>query len=203
MGGGTERAAVADPPIPMAFGGAAQDRASGGADSRPQAWGRPTGRSPVTIRSRPRGAARGASRHRPATDSRLGGLPMPVIATRASREALHRLPTTVRPVVDPADVIVPQGYEVEPVLVGLSFPCGMGFADDGSLFLLEGGSTWPTRPYMPARILRLDTGSGMVGETGVEVLGGPRGVTHRDGAIHVSVKGGYHAHVDRYDLKTG
>ena len=31
-------------------------------------------------------------------------------------------------------------------LVGLSLPTGMGFADDGTLYLLEGGSTWPTRP---------------------------------------------------------
>src|SRR4051794_9052473 len=127
---------------------------------------------------------------------------MPVIATRASREALRKLPTSARPVVDASDVVAPEGYEVEPVLVGLSFPCGMGFADDGSLFLLEGGSTWPTRPYMPARILRLDTAAGRLEEFAVEVLGGPRGVVHRDGAIYVSVKGGYHSHIDRYDLKT-
>ena len=128
---------------------------------------------------------------------------MPVTASRASRDALRKLPTTARPVVEPADVIAPDGYEVEPVIVGLSFPCGMGFADDGSLFLLEGGSTWPTRPYMPARVLRLDTDSGKVDEIGVEVLGGPRGVAYRDGAIYVTVKGGYHAHLDRYDLKSG
>ena len=79
-------------------------------------------------------------------------------------------------------------------MVGLSFPCGMGFADDGSLFLLEGGSTWPTRPYMPARVLRLDTASGKVDEIGVEVLGGPRGsrtvrgdhATVRAGITHTS-----------------
>src|SRR4051794_28855674 len=127
---------------------------------------------------------------------------MPVTATRGTRDSLRRLPTTARPVVDPAGVEVPGGYSIEPVLVGLSFPCGMGFADDGSLFLLEGGSTWPTRPYLPARVLRLDTGSGRVDEIGVEVLGGPRGVVYRDGAIYVTVKGGYHAHLDRYDLKT-
>src|SRR3954468_23866791 len=121
---------------------------------------------------------------------------MPVITSRASRSSLRKLPTTARPVVDAVDVVAPEGYEVEPVLVGLSFPCGMGFADDGSLFLLEWGSTWPTRPYMPARVLRLDTESGLVEEIGVEVLGGPRGVVHRDGAIYVTVKGGYHAHVE-------
>ncbi len=127
---------------------------------------------------------------------------MAVTATRASRETLRKLPTTVRPIVDPADIETPEGYEVAPVMVGLSFPCGMGFADDGSLFILEGGSTWPTRPYMPARVLRFDTGSGDVEQIDVEVLGGPRGVAYRDGAIYVTVKGGYHAHVDRYDLKT-
>ncbi len=127
---------------------------------------------------------------------------MPVTVTRTAHERLRKLPTSARPVVDAADVQVPEGYEVEPVLVGLSFPCGMGFADDGSLFLLEGGSTWPTRPYMPARVLRFDTDSGRVEEIGVEVLGGPRGVVYRDGSIYVTVKGGYHAHVDRYDLKT-
>src|SRR4051812_6027463 len=111
---------------------------------------------------------------------------MPVTATRTTRDALRRLPTTARPAVDPKDVVAPEGYEVEPVLVGLSFPCGMGFADDGSLFILEGGSTWPTRPYMPARVLRLDTRSGAVDEIGVEVLGGPRGVAYRDGAIYVT-----------------
>jgi glucose/arabinose dehydrogenase len=125
---------------------------------------------------------------------------MAVTATRAAPELLRKLPTTARPVIDPADIEAPDGYVVEPVLVGLSFPCGMGFADDGSLFLLEGGSTWPTRPYMPARILRLDTASGALEEFAVEVLGGPRGVAYKDGAIYVSVKGGYHAHVDRYDL---
>lgn len=128
---------------------------------------------------------------------------MALTVTRANPSLLRRLPTTVRSRVQPEYIEVPEGYEIEPVLVGLSFPCGMGFTDDGALVVLEGGSTWPTRPYMPARMLRLDTASGRVDELGVEVLGGPRGVVYRDGAIFVTVKGGYHAHVDRYDIKTG
>jgi hypothetical protein len=59
-------------------------------------------------------------------------------ATRSSLETLHTLPTPVRPIVDPSDVKVPQGYTVEAILAGLSFPCGMGFTDDGTLFILEG-----------------------------------------------------------------
>ncbi len=127
---------------------------------------------------------------------------MTVAVTRATRKSLRTLPTRVRPVVDPGDVVAPEGYEVEAVVAGLSFPCGMGFADDGTLFILEGGSTWPTRPYLPARILRLDL-DGRLEDLAVEVLGGPRGVAYRDDAIYVSVKGGYHTHIDRYDLNTG
>jgi glucose/arabinose dehydrogenase len=128
---------------------------------------------------------------------------MTVHVTRSASEALGRLPTQVRPKVDPADVVVPEGFQVEAVIAGLSFPTGMGFADDGSLFLLEGGSTWPTRPYLPARVLRFHPDDGRLDEIAVEVLGGPRGVAYRDGAIYVSVKGGYYTHIDRYDLQTG
>ena len=112
--------------------------------------------------------------------------------TRTSREALRRLPTTARPVVEPRDVVAPDGYEVEALVVGLSVPTGMGFAEDGTLFLLEGESTWPTRPYMPARILRLEP-SGRLDTLAVEVLGGSRGVAVKDGFLYVSTKGGYHA----------
>src|SRR5436853_3377911 len=98
-------------------------------------------------------------------------------ATRTSLETLRTLPTPARPVVDPSAVMVPPGYVVEAIIVGLSFPCGMGFTDNGTLFILEGGSTWPTRPYMPARILRLDP-SGTLEQFAVEVLGGQRGVAY-------------------------
>ena len=66
-------------------------------------------------------------------------------ATRAARESLRKLPTSIRPVVDAADVVAPEGYEVEPIMVGLSFPTAIETAPDGSLFVCEGGSTWPTR----------------------------------------------------------
>jgi len=65
----------------------------------------------------------------------------------ASRHELHDLPTPARPLIDAADVVVPDGYTVEPVLVGLSFPTDVSFADDGTIFVSEGGSSWPIRPY--------------------------------------------------------
>jgi glucose/arabinose dehydrogenase len=104
--------------------------------------------------------------------------------------------------VDPADVEVPDGYSVEVVLVGLSMPTGMAFADDGTLFLLEGGSTWPPRPYLPARILRLDP-EGNLGVFGAQPLGGPRGAAVHGGFVYVADKGGYHSRIVRYGLFTG
>src|SRR5919206_2539782 len=127
---------------------------------------------------------------------------MQLRAIPASPDRLRHLPTPARRVVDGADVVVPPGFEVQPLVVGLSFPCGMGFADDGRLFILEGGSTWPTRPYMPSRVLCLEP-SGELTVVGLETLGGPRGVAWRDGSIYVSDKGGYHARIVKYDLQSG
>ncbi|MGK5741263.1 PQQ-dependent sugar dehydrogenase [Micromonospora sp. URMC 103] len=126
----------------------------------------------------------------------------PLAVTVADAEALRALPTSARPRVDPADVVVPAGYRVEVVLVGLSMPCGMGFADDGTLFVLEGGSTWPTRPYVPARILRLDP-QGRLDVVAEEGLGGPRHVAVYGDTILVSCKGGRNARIDRINLTNG
>lgn len=101
---------------------------------------------------------------------------MELRATRGPRETLRRLPTSAHPIVDGADVVVPESY-MEAMRVGLSLPTGIIFADDGALFVLEGGSTWPTRPYLPACILRLNP-SDRLEEVAVEVLGGPRGVAY-------------------------
>ncbi|MCP8968394.1 PQQ-dependent sugar dehydrogenase [Ectobacillus ponti] len=123
------------------------------------------------------------------------------IAAAKAKGPRLELPISARPVLDPADVWVPEGYKVEVVAAGLSFPTGMGFADDGTLYILEGGSTWPTRPALPPRILQL-TPDGTLDVFAVETQGGPRGVTYRDGSIYVSCKGGYHARIVKYDVAT-
>jgi len=123
------------------------------------------------------------------------------ITTKRVKEQIIKLPISARPLINPDDVWVPEGYKVEVVAVGLSFPTGMGFSDDGTLYILEGGSTWPTRPALPPRILQLDP-SGNLEVFAVETLGGPRGVTYRDGYIYVSCKGGYLARIVRYNVKT-
>ncbi len=73
---------------------------------------------------------------------------LPTVA--ASPEALQQLPTPARPRLDPADVVLPAGYRAEVVLAGLSMPCGMGVDGEGTVYVLEGGSTWPTRRTCPA-----------------------------------------------------
>ena len=124
------------------------------------------------------------------------------IGVQTTKEKLRSLPTTARPVIDADQVFAPDGYKVEVVAAGLSFPTGMAFADDGTLFINEGGSTWPTRPAMIPRILRLDP-EGNLAVFAEEELGGPRGLTCRDGFLYVTLKGGYLARVVRYDMATG
>jgi glucose/arabinose dehydrogenase len=128
--------------------------------------------------------------------------PVPLSVVSAGSASVE-LPVPARPRVDPADVVVPGGYRVEVVLVGLSMPCGMGFADEGTLYVLEGGSTWPTRPHLPGRILRLDPSVRRLDVVAEEGLGGPRHVLVHDGALLVSCKGGHQSRIDRIDPGTG
>lgn len=123
-------------------------------------------------------------------------------ATTVSKEALRALPTTARPIVDAADVKVPEGYTVEAVVAGLSFPCGMTTADDGTVFIAEGGTVWPTRPWMPSRLLRIET-DGTVKVLAREAEGGLRGIAWRDGFIYATAKGGYKTRLLRFDAETG
>ena len=123
-------------------------------------------------------------------------------STVASESFVDQLPTSARRCVNPADVAVPEGYRVEAVAVGLSFPCGMAVEPGGVIFVAEGGTTWPTRPWMPPRILRIET----TGE--VRVLahleeGGPRGLAYHDGYVYAMAKGGYHSRLLRFDAHTG
>ncbi len=124
---------------------------------------------------------------------------MPLAVNTASADDLRHLPTAARPKVDPADVWVPDGYQVEAVVVGLSLPTGMNFGADGTLYLMEGGSTWPTRPYLPPRILRLRP-DGTLDTLAVEELAGPRGISQHGEHLYVSVKGGEFGRIVRYDL---
>lgn len=126
---------------------------------------------------------------------------MAVSTAQASPEMLRNLPTTVRSTVDASAVVIPEGYRIEPVVIGLSFPTDVAFDGEGGIFIGEGGSTWPTRPAMPARLLRLGP-SGELTQWNTEIMPGPRGLAIHDGGLYVSVKGGYFMEIHRYDLQT-
>lgn len=114
---------------------------------------------------------------------------MSIHATKGTRDALQHLPTRARPKVDPSNISVPEGYTVEPVVVGLSFATDLCFDTDGTIYIGEGGSTWPTRPAPPPRILKLDP-AGNLEEFVHEIMPGPRGLAIHDGGLYVAVKGG-------------
>lgn len=120
----------------------------------------------------------------------------------ASAEAFQKLPTTARPYVNAADTKVPEGYSVEAVMAGLSLPTDLTFAPDGTLFISEGGSSWPTRPYMPSRIIRQQP-NGTIDAIQMNVEGGPRGIAYKDGELYISIKGGYFTRIVKYNLQTG
>lgn len=63
---------------------------------------------------------------------------------------------------DKADVRVPDGYEIDPIATGFTFPTGVAFDDDGTPFVLESGYAYG-EVFAPARLLR-------VGVEGVEVV---------------------------------
>ena len=125
-----------------------------------------------------------------------------VKTSRTTPEGLRQLPTSARPQVDPRDVVVPDGYQVEAVMTGFSFPTDVAFADDGTIFISEGGSSWPTRPYMPARVIVLHP-DGETEAINMNVQAGPRGIAWRDGELYMCIKGGYHMQVAKYNLETG
>jgi glucose/arabinose dehydrogenase len=126
----------------------------------------------------------------------------PISSVVADSGVVEHLPTTARRRVDPNDVVAPPGYRVEAVAIGLSMPCGMAIAPDGTVFIAEGGTTWPTRPWMPPRILRLET-SGAVQVLAQLEEGGPRGLAFHDGQLYAMAKGGYTTRLLRFDPVTG
>ncbi|MFD3001516.1 PQQ-dependent sugar dehydrogenase [Pontibacter toksunensis] len=123
-------------------------------------------------------------------------------AGTAHPQDLHNLPIPARPTVDARDVVVPDGYTIEPVMVGLSFPTDIAFDDKGTVFVSEGGSSWPTRPYMPARVIALHA-NGETETIDMNVQAGPRGIAWRDGELYMALKGGYHMQIVKYNLQTG
>src|SRR5687767_14414435 len=55
--------------------------------------------------------------------------------------------------VDANDVKVPDGYRIEALASGLTFPTGVAFDDDGTAWVVESGYSYG-EVFAPARLLR-------------------------------------------------
>lgn len=86
--------------------------------------------------------------------------------------------------VNPADVALPDGYHIEAVARGLTFPTGVTFDDRGRVYVVEAGYSYGEVITTP-RLLRV----GKDGETEVVATGSNppwNGVTFHEGAFYVA-----------------
>ena len=89
--------------------------------------------------------------------------------------------------VDPADVLLPNGYRIEAMATGLTFPTGVAFDDRGRPYVTESGYSYGEK-WATARLLRIDDdGSATVVAAGDH---GPwNGVDFHGGAFYVAQGG--------------
>jgi glucose/arabinose dehydrogenase len=88
---------------------------------------------------------------------------------------------------NPADVLVPQGYRVEVVATGLTFPTGLAFDDQDRPYVSESGYSYG-EVWTTPRLVRVDPGGRLV-----QVATGPgapwNGVAFHDGHFYVAAGG--------------
>lgn len=89
--------------------------------------------------------------------------------------------------VDPADVAVPEGYRVEVVATGLTYPTGVAFDDEGTPYVTESGYSYG-EDFTQSRLLRVEPDGRLT-----EVARGEHppwtGVTWHQGAFYVAEGG--------------
>jgi glucose/arabinose dehydrogenase len=88
--------------------------------------------------------------------------------------------------VNPDAVVAPQGYRVEALVTGLSFPCAISFGPGGELYLAESGGVAGSLVAVP-RVLRLDPDRSV---TEIGRLDNPIvGVVYRQGELLIAEDG--------------
>ncbi|MFP4347214.1 MAG: PQQ-dependent sugar dehydrogenase [Desulfococcaceae bacterium] len=91
--------------------------------------------------------------------------------------------------VDPADIALPDGFQAEVVATGLTFPTGVGFDDEGGVYVVEAGYSYG-EVWTTPQLLRIDPdGDGFT----VVAAGGDNGpwtgVDFHNGAFYVAEGG--------------
>ncbi|MGI9174647.1 MAG: PQQ-dependent sugar dehydrogenase [Rhodothermales bacterium] len=86
--------------------------------------------------------------------------------------------------VDPADVALPEGYRIEAVATGLTFPTGVAFDDGGAVYVTEAGYSYGGFEGTP-RLIRIEPDG-----TTTEIARGTNppwnGVAYYEGAFYVA-----------------
>jgi glucose/arabinose dehydrogenase len=90
---------------------------------------------------------------------------------------------------DPADIALPDGYRIRPLARGLTFPTGVGFDDQGGVYVVEAGYSYGEEFTTP-RLLRIEAN----GQITIIATGSPdfapwNGIAFRDGAFYVAEGG--------------
>ena len=90
--------------------------------------------------------------------------------------------------INAADIALVKGFQIEPILTGLTFPTGVTFDSDGRLCVVESGYAYG-EVWTKPRLLRLEA-NGKLTEIAAGETNGPwTGVTFHDGAFFVAEGG--------------
>lgn len=90
--------------------------------------------------------------------------------------------------VEPADVIVPDGYLIEPIATGLTFPTGVAFDGQGTPYVTESGYSYG-EVFTSPRLLRIGAGGAAEVITEGGQNGPWNGLTWHNGAFYVAEGG--------------
>ena len=91
-------------------------------------------------------------------------------------------------VIDPADVLLPEGYRIEAVASGLTFPTALTFDEDGIPYVIEAGYSYG-EVFLQPRLLRIEA-DGQTTEVYIGKENGPwNGVTYHDGFFYIAEGG--------------
>jgi glucose/arabinose dehydrogenase len=91
--------------------------------------------------------------------------------------------------VDPSHVSVPDGYRIEVVATGLTYPTGVAFGDGGRVFVVESGYSYG-ESFMVPRLVEVDRrGGGVIREIARGEHGPWNGVAYHRGGFYVAEGG--------------
>ncbi|OPZ51133.1 MAG: hypothetical protein BWY92_00374 [Firmicutes bacterium ADurb.BinA052] len=107
-------------------------------------------------------------------------------------------PAVTRLPVGRDDVVIEQGYCLEPVAVGLTFPTSLAFDEEGRLHIAEAGYSYgPAKSAGQGRILRLER-DGTMRQVAQGLRGPVTGIACRGGAIYAA-EGAFPGRIARVD----